>query len=355
MAGFNLRTIFQDIAAPSEEELAQQRQQQVEGLIGSPSQQVDVNVPDTTALNMQPGQPLPLGANPMGLMAIEQQGTPSSGLFTDLSDNQVPMMQTIKGLMGSTDPLMQKQGYSMLTEFQKGANQEIKPTSFMQNFDAFQRADEETQQQIIDYKKAGAQNISLGGDGTGRIWTPEQVEKAGLQPGSVVVTDRRGIPKVIKSEKYTQAQIVSGGFATRMSTATDDIERVMKTDFDPSGAVQNIDMFAVPNLLANYMRTPEGQQYRQAQENWITANLRKESGAAIPEEETEREILKWFPVPGDGRAAVKQKRRSRKDAQRSMVKASGGVWKELQEEKRVDRAKEAEEETIDELIDRYAD
>jgi hypothetical protein len=88
------------------------------------------------------------------------------------------------------------------------------------------------------------------------------------------------------------------------------------------------------------MRTPEGQRYRQAQVNWITANLRKESGAAIPETETEREIKKWFPQPGDEKDTIKQKARSRKDAERAMQKSAGGAYQELLDKAQSDRLSE---------------
>ena len=54
------------------------------------------------------------------------------------------------------------------------------------------------------------------------------------------------------------------------------------------------------------------QQFNQAKENFITAVLRKESGAAIGADEFEREDRKYFPQIGDSDETVKQKADARK-------------------------------------------
>ena len=216
-----------------------------------------------------------------------------------------------------------------------------KPTTLMQNLSAagvdLQSA--EGQQTMLDAVMKPQTQVSFGGM-AGSMWTPKQVESAGLPKDTVVTTDRYGKPQILNKEKYSQPQILSGGFATRMHTATNTFKELMDGGFDPSGVIQNIDAFGMPDVAANYMRSSEGQQYRQAQENWITANLRKESGAAIPPEETDREIKKWFPQPGDTPATIAKKSQSRKDAQRAMEKSAGGSYQELLDQAESDRLSE---------------
>ena len=65
------------------------------------------------------------------------------------------------------------------------------------------------------------------------------------------------------------------------------------------------------------------EQYEQAQENWVTANLRKESGAVIGPEEMKKEIRKWFPVVGNSPEVIEQKRKSREVAEESMRRNAG--------------------------------
>lgn len=80
---------------------------------------------------------------------------------------------------------------------------------------------------------------------------------------------------------------------------------------------------AAANKSFNPMVTDEAQQYRQAQENWVTANLRQESGAAIGKDEMRKDIEKWFPQPGDPEALKLQKANARKVAERAMQAQSG--------------------------------
>jgi hypothetical protein len=77
------------------------------------------------------------------------------------------------------------------------------------------------------------------------------------------------------------------------------------------------------NQSLNPMVTDQAQQYRQAQENWVTANLRQESGAAIGKDEMDKDVRKWFPQPGDSESVKRQKEASRQVAARAMVVQAG--------------------------------
>ena len=60
------------------------------------------------------------------------------------------------------------------------------------------------------------------------------------------------------------------------------------------------------------------QLYRQAQENWVTANLRKESGAVIGPVEMQQEIVKYFPQINEGPEVIAQKAEARRIAEEGM-------------------------------------
>jgi hypothetical protein len=83
---------------------------------------------------------------------------------------------------------------------------------------------------------------------------------------------------------------------------------------------------AIP-LVGDYARTKvtstEQQQYRQAQENWVRANLRKESGAVIGADEMRDEIRNYFPVPGELPESIAQKQLARQVTQNAMKTAAG--------------------------------
>lgn len=82
---------------------------------------------------------------------------------------------------------------------------------------------------------------------------------------------------------------------------------------------------AAMNALPGFLGGPsaEQQQVDQARRNFITANLRKESGASIAPAEFANEEKKYFPQVGDAPAVIKQKRDARELAIRAMNIQSG--------------------------------
>ena len=82
---------------------------------------------------------------------------------------------------------------------------------------------------------------------------------------------------------------------------------------------------AAMNALPGFLGGPsaEQQQVDQARRNFITANLRKESGASIAAAEFANEEKKYFPQVGDAPAVIKQKRDARELAIRAMNIQSG--------------------------------
>lgn len=70
--------------------------------------------------------------------------------------------------------------------------------------------------------------------------------------------------------------------------------------------------------------TSEAQQsYGQAKRDFISAVLRKESGAVISDSEYKNEDIKYFPQPGDSDVVIGQKRRSRENALRGLEIGAG--------------------------------
>jgi hypothetical protein len=84
-------------------------------------------------------------------------------------------------------------------------------------------------------------------------------------------------------------------------------------------------------FVGDYARTKftstEQQQYRQAQENWVRANLRKESGAVIGAEEMNAEIRNYFPQPGELPESIAQKNIARQVTQEAMKTAAGKSYR----------------------------
>lgn len=127
-------------------------------------------------------------------------------------------------------------------------------------------------------------------------------------------------------EKSTDTERVSAGYASRMAQSDKILTELEKKNIGKPEWGETIASAGIGGLgkvAANAARSPERQQYRQAQEDWVRAKLRKESGAVIGDEEMDREIRVYFPQHFDNPAVVTQKAQSRKVAERAMVQAAG--------------------------------
>jgi hypothetical protein len=79
----------------------------------------------------------------------------------------------------------------------------------------------------------------------------------------------------------------------------------------------------IGSYLENVGSSVQQQLYKQAQENWVRANLRKESGAVIGTDEMKDEIKTYFPQPGDRPEKIAQKQLAREVTQNAMKTAAG--------------------------------
>jgi hypothetical protein len=175
------------------------------------------------------------------------------------------------------------------------------------------------------WKKAKEFEASLrpkGGDSDDKVLVQVQ------QPdGSVIYAKRSdAVGKMAsgtKGSKATEGETAYGMFAARMSSAESVLGK-HETGDTPS-IVQEV-AGAVPvvgGMARNAISGEERQLYRQAQEDWVRAKLRKESGAAIGQKEMEDEINTYFPRPNDSAAVKAQKKERRQEAQRLMQQAAG--------------------------------
>jgi hypothetical protein len=79
--------------------------------------------------------------------------------------------------------------------------------------------------------------------------------------------------------------------------------------------------------FANYAVSTERQKYDQAKADFINAQLRRESGAAIAPSEFENADKQYFPVPGDSPAVIKQKAANRRAAVEAMGREGGQAYR----------------------------
>jgi hypothetical protein len=188
-----------------------------------------------------------------------------------------------------------------------------------------------------------------------------QYERVETADGFAYVSKVPGLPiipitgasgeQLVGKGAATEDQAKSAGFALRMNEAKqifggpviDPITQkplvvggktvTLEDAFGAPGRYQAI-MRSIPSAglttgIANLSESAGRQQYRQAQENWVTANLRAESGAVIGTDEMEKEIKKYFPTVDDKPATIEQKARSRKNAELAMEVRGGPALKTI--------------------------
>jgi hypothetical protein len=73
--------------------------------------------------------------------------------------------------------------------------------------------------------------------------------------------------------------------------------------------------------------SPERRQYLQAANNFIRANLRKESGAAIGVDEWKQEFINYFPQYNDDEQTIKNKEIFRNILTQNMINSAGKSFK----------------------------
>jgi hypothetical protein len=185
--------------------------------------------------------------------------------------------------------------------------------------------------------------------------TPEGLAYVPTAPGGAAmpVMTAAGTQLEGAGSKPTEDQSKSAGFAFRMKQSTQifnqpAVDKSGEPILDPKtgkpvtleqaygqpGKYQAI-MRAIPSAglttgLANVSEDVGRQQYRQAQENWVTANLRPESGAVIGVEEMEKEITKYFPQTNDAPKTIEQKARARRDTELAMTVRAGPAYKQVE-------------------------
>jgi len=123
-------------------------------------------------------------------------------------------------------------------------------------------------------------------------------------------------------DKPTDTQRAAAGFAERMTNARQIIDQLEQTKgFNPAGAVTSLARWSG----ANSAMSADAQRYWQAADNWVRANLRKESGAVIGTDEMAAEIANYFPQHGDSPEVIAQKAANRKQVEENLIRQSGSA------------------------------
>jgi len=129
------------------------------------------------------------------------------------------------------------------------------------------------------------------------------------------------VKKAAAQKPLSESQATSYIFAGRMRYNQEQLDRLEKEGFNPADVDQSILMATLPEVG----KTTQQKLYIAAKANWVAANLRKESGAAIAESEYKNAYEQYFPRVGDSEEVIDYKRNLRKLAERDMRDAAMGT------------------------------
>jgi hypothetical protein len=177
-------------------------------------------------------------------------------------------------------------------------------------------------------------------------------------PGMTSVLDQQapaaapaaGMPLRGKGTALTETQSNATAFGMRMKEANSILTTLEQAGVKNTGLISGVAgsiVGVVPligdkltgmtesvfNVLPRIMGglSPEQQQVAQARLNFITANLRKESGATLLPSEFITEEKKYFPKPGDDATVIAQKQKARNLALKAMEIQAGPGAKNIQQ------------------------
>lgn len=168
----------------------------------------------------------------------------------------------------------------------------------------------------IDPVSAPAEDFVTGPDGK-KIPIPPGVDRK-----SFVNEISRENAKIASGHR-NEVQAKSEKFGNKMELAESNLQKLQGQGLDQWGRA----MESVPFGMGNYATNTNYQKYKQARDNFITALLRDESGAAIGTEEFNRYERELFPRPGDDAQTIAQKAETRRVAIEGMKKAAGPGYK----------------------------
>lgn len=189
------------------------------------------------------------------------------------------------------------------------------------------QVDPARQKEMAIEKFAGQNRIpefDQSGSVTGSHYDPEYLK---------VMHDKAMFDPFGTKSRPTEGEFSASGFAKRMQDAEMSYQQLVQSGFDPSsGKTMFNEMLGGDSMLgrlSEQAKDPQVKQYEQVKRNFVSAVLRKESGAAISPKEYKEEEKKYFPLPGDPPEVRAQKDAARAQAFENLKAAGGRAFNKI--------------------------
>lgn len=150
-------------------------------------------------------------------------------------------------------------------------------------------------------------------------YQPSAIQGKAAQEAAVAAEKEK-----VKSPEQWQAQ--AAAYANRMNNSNQTLTRLGASGYtSPSLAT----WLATDKSFESFQGTKEDQSFIQSAREWISAKLRKESGAVINKDEFRRDFQTYFPMPGDDAATIQQKADSRLRIEAEMKAQAGNAYAKM--------------------------
>jgi hypothetical protein len=126
--------------------------------------------------------------------------------------------------------------------------------------------------------------------------------------------EEAGIKKAMAAKPLTESQAKDYIFSGRMKLAEETVAKLESRGFKPESIPTSVMMAILPEVGM----TNDQKLYVAARANWIGANLRRLSGAAIKAEEYELDFKEYFPLINDSPEVIAYKRNLRRQVEQDM-------------------------------------
>lgn len=260
-------------------------------------------------------------------------GMPVEGQYTNEQGKDASWINYLGANIGNEikDMRVTQNGVPVKTttpEFYNTAQERAKSASELEKSAELQKIKDD-----LEVEKIKKSIEALGG----RV-KPKTISSSGDITFDYVPTDEEAAAenkRAVEKEKLkppTEGMSKARTFALRMQDANKTL-----SDIDSSGKFSAIETatqsevnlpFGIKIGAPNVSRSPKIQKFDQAKRNFVTALLRRESGAAISPEEFATADQQYFRQPGDHPDTVKQKAANRKRVIEEMAKEAGRAFSE---------------------------
>jgi len=156
-----------------------------------------------------------------------------------------------------------------------------------------------------------------------RVLNPRSGQWETPELGGESATSPQAAGNPYATGKFNNEQGKAAGFSDRMLGSEQTLRGLEGINSGFGGGLAG----TVSGWTPNGMKSADRQRFEQAKRDFVNAQLRRESGAAISQKEFDNADAQYFPQPGDSADVIAQKRTNRQRAVEAMAREGGPSYR----------------------------